>query len=219
MKKFFSFEIEKQSFLRRLVLPFAVIVLSGIVVYLGSIIGRFTVEQKSVEMLIKESEPRGAFFIPTIPDVKKWTTFSLGFEGVSFKYPPRWRPLSGEYRGIMREGEDAIVSVDIVDAGINGESMLAYRVARIAALQELKYPMRAVESAELSGRRALVLQYYSPNDESVFYETTFLERGFFHTIILGTRGSFSENGKESVVDEYRAMLATVSFASEMNFLR
>ena len=210
---------EKQSFLRRLTLPFAVIVLIGIIVYLGSIIGRFTVERKSIELLIKESEPRGTFAIPSVPDAKKWALFSFGVGEVSFKYPPRWRPTSGEYRGIMREGEDAIVSIDAVDAGINGESMLAYRVARIAALQELKYPMRGVESAELSGRRALVLQYYSPNDESMFYETTFLERGFFYTIILGIRGSFSEKGTKSVVDEYRQMLATMSFASEMDFLR
>ena len=210
---------EKQTFIGRLMLPFAVIVLIGIIVYLGSVIGQFTVERKSVELLMKESEPRGIFTIPNVPDAKKWAVFSFDIGGVSFKYPPRWRPLSGEYRGIMREGEDAIVSVDAVDAGINGESMLAYRVSSIAALQELKYPMRAVESAELSGRRALVLQYYSPNDEGVFYEATFLERGFFYTIILGIRGSFSENGMKSVVDEYRAMLATMSFTSEMDFLR
>lgn len=191
-------------------MPFLVIILSGIVIYLGSIIGRFTSERNSIELLMRASEPKGVFAIPAEVEAKKWQTFSFALGGVYFKYPGNWRLLQNEDLGIIREGEDAIISTDALDARINGESMVAYRVARLAALQDLKFPVEFIEEAEIADKKALVLKYKSTADGNIFYETTFLDRGFFYTIVLGIKNFKTDTGVNAIVEEYRDMLATIS---------
>ena len=209
MKRFILFE-RRVHFFRRFGFPFIIILLIGIIAYLGSVIGRSAAERKAIDLLIQDSVPRGVFTLPSATDAKKWALFSFDFGGISFKYPPNWRTLPGETRGIIREGEDAIISTEATDANINGESMIAYRVARIAALTDLEYPVQMIEEADIAGRRALVLAYKSPEGRGLFYEITFLERGFFYTILLGIRNISTEIAAESIVDEYRAMLSTIT---------
>lgn len=207
VKKIIAPEI-KESFLYKFGFPFLIIVLVGVIVYLGSVVGSYEAEKLAINALIHDSEPNGVFSIPTETLQKKWGTFASDDGDVSFRFPLNWRTTGVKNGGIIREGEGAIISLEASDAAQSGESMIAYRVAKISALQDLKYPIDAIEEATLSDKKALVLQYRDEHDNNTFYDVTFLAGRFFYSIVLAIKNDRSEKVQADIIDEFKKILST-----------
>jgi hypothetical protein len=213
MIKIFSRLFNKKSrFLDRFGLPFIIIMLAGIVVYLASVIGTYESEKKSIQALIENSDPKGFFSLPENVNSRRWGTFGFDSLNVSFRYPLNWRPAQSEGHTIIREGEAAIITGEMVDTRVHGESMIAYRVARISALMDLKYIVESISETEISGTNALVLYYHDTEGKNDFYETTFIHEDMFYSLLLVIKNERTSAGNNNAVilDEYKKILATIS---------
>ena len=191
-------------------MPFLILALLGVIVYLASVIGQTKQERESILALIDESRPEGTFSLPEKFDTRRWKYFSAS-DSVRFKYPLNWRISPTDKTALIRDGEGAFLSVALSDAETSGESIVAYRVARISALQDLGYEVREVLEAELAGTTALVLEYGEKEGAITFYETSFLHGGQFYSLVLFVKENLKEAEIISSLKEYKQMLATIAF--------
>lgn len=208
-KKYF-FE-KRARFFQRFGFPFAILILFGVILYLGSVIGEYHTQESSIQALIDDSEPRSVFVLPHDVRDKNWARVQLGVRGFEFRYPANWRIFDALARTIIREGEGATVSLDVTEADTAGESMIAYRVARIAALSDLGYRVTDISQAVIHGEKALILTYENMSGEALFYDTIVLRRGMFYSVLLAVKKNQMRTHVNDIVDEYRRILATVSF--------
>lgn len=206
----FNFLLKKNGFFQRFGFPFVILILVGAVVYLGSVIGKMNDEQASIQALIDSSEPTHIVRLPQGIKTKSWGVFRAGFGGLRFKYPVNWRILSGSGEKIIREGEGALVSVEASSADTSGESMVAYRVARIAALHDLGYAITDIAKTIVGNDQALMFEGRGADGETI-HESALLRRGIFYTFTMLIKSNISEFGREDIVKEYKEIISTISF--------
>lgn len=209
IQRFVSF-LKKNTFLQRFGFPFIILILGGLVVYLGSIIGTIHDEKNAIQALIDNSEPTHSIRFPQRIKTKNWSVFRSGFGGLRFKYPINWRGVPDSDKKIIREGEDALLSVESSHAGATGDSMIAYRVARIAALHDTGYTITTIAKTLVGSDQALILEGRD-SDGGILYETAFLKRGIFYTLTLFIKSEASVSDQKDIIEEYKKMISTISF--------
>lgn len=206
----FNFFKTKNSFFHRFGFPFIILILLGTVLYLVGAIGKINDEKKSIQALIENSEPTHVIRLPQSAATKKWSTFYSGFGGLRFKYPPNWRIVPGSHEKIVREGEGALLSVEASNAEESGESMIAYRVARISALQDLGYSIVDIAKTLVADHQALVFEGEDSHGGAL-YEAAFLKQGIFYTFTLFIKSETSVSDRKDSIEEYQKIISTISF--------
>lgn len=198
------------DFMRQWLEPFVILLLIGFVVYLASIVGGSDKEKRDIQAIAAASKPSGVFFLPDTVLDAGWPSLRFGFGKASVRFPLNWRMENQRGSTIIREGEGAIVVFSSEDSIESGDSMLAYRVARISALQELKYHMDSIEEASLGGDRALVFRYHDGDEKNDIYEATLLNGSQFYTATLLMKKERASADMPAIINEYKSMLATLN---------